>query len=211
MDVRVGELGAEQTVHVAVVAGHLKVSPEHLNGLVVARIDDLKGLLGGEDGVNHDVLILEAHSLALVDDGEDVEIPDGAAIKIVGVVVLNGREDAGLSELGVHHVGEVVTGQILLLKVDIGALEHVGEADVDPAVRGLDVDELGLEEVENSGVVPEATLEEEALSEATEPVLVELGVGGVLPEGLHAVGGVAFLTSGEVSKDGGVDGTTGHT
>ena len=113
--------------------------------------------------------------------------------------------------MSVQDVVEVVARQIALLKVNIGALEHIGQANVDPSVCGRDVGELALQEVEGGLVVPEATLEEESFSNATKPVLVHLGVGRVLPKGLHAVCGGRFLSGRVVSEDDRVDSTSRNT
>jgi len=76
-DIRVGELSTEQAIHVRVVAGDRKVSPKHLNGVVGAGIDSLKGLLRCEDNIDDNIGVGITQCLALIDNREDIEIPNG--------------------------------------------------------------------------------------------------------------------------------------
>ena len=81
-----------------------------------------------------------------------------------------------MGKLSVHDLVEVVTGETILFKIDIGALKNIRESDIDPSLCRCNVSHLSLEEVQDGLVVPEATLEEETLGQTTKPVLVELSV-----------------------------------
>ena len=66
IDIGVGELSAQETVHVGIVAADLEVAPEHLNRVVVAGINRVQGLLGCHNDINYNVCVVEAQVLALV-------------------------------------------------------------------------------------------------------------------------------------------------
>ena len=211
VDVGVGELSAEKTIHIRIVARDLEVSPEHLDGVIVAGINGAQGLLRGENNIDDNIGVGISKGLALVDDGEDVQVPDSGAIEIVGVVEFDGREDTGRGELSIHDIVEGVTSKLFSSEVNVGSLENIGETNIDPSLARGNISHLSLEEIKNSLVVPKTTLEEKTLGKATHPVLVELGVGRVLPESFHTGSSFSLGSSSVVGEDDSVDGTTGDT
>ena len=66
-DVWIGELSSQEAIHGGVVAGDLEVSPEHLEGFVLASIHNWEGLLGSENNIDNNVGI-GVGLLALVDN-----------------------------------------------------------------------------------------------------------------------------------------------
>ena len=204
----VGELGSQDTVHVSVEALDFEVSPHHVEGLVVGDIDVLQGLGGSQENINNDVG-LSGGLKALVDSREDIDSPDDTAIEVAAAKDVGGREDSGVREGGEHNVVQGLSEQVLLVEVSPGSVKDIGDADNDRSVHGGNEGELGLEEALESGVVVETTLEDETLGDTTDPVLPQGGVGGVLPEGLHAGSSGELLTSGVGSEDGSVDSSTG--
>lgn len=193
LDVWVGESGSQKTVHVVVVACYVQISPEHLDGVVFAGIDLFEVVFSGEDHIDDNVCI-SVRLLALVDHTEHVQVPYGAAIVVVRVVEGYGGEDARLCKLREHHLVQVVPRKHATFeKVGVGSLEDVSETDVDPAVLCVNVCKLGLQKVERGCIIVQATLDEESFGETAQPVLVEFGVGGILPKGDHSVSSGTLL------------------
>jgi hypothetical protein len=136
---------------------------------------------------------------------EKIEVPDGGSIEPGGSLILHWWEESSLSELSVQNVVELVSGELTLSEVGVFALEHIGEANINPSVDGGNIGQLRLEEVKGWCVVPESTLEEESIGNSTNPVLVEVGGGRVGPELDHAVGSGGLLTNLVVGHQDGVD------
>lgn len=147
--------------------------------------------------------------LALVHHREHVKVPNGGPVVIVGVVEGDRGEDTRLSKLSKHDLVQVVTSEHTSLKeVSVGSFKHVSQTNVDPAVLSIHISQLILEEVEGGCIVVESSLDEKSLGQPSEPVLVKLGIGGVLPEGDHSVGSCGLLSNLVVGEQGRVDGAT---
>jgi len=114
-------------------------------------------------------------SNALVDNGEDIKIPNGASGEVISAVVLNGREHTSLGKLGVHNLIESVTFKTTLKEINVSASKKVGKTKIDPSLSGGDISHLCGNPVEDCFIVPKSTLNEETFGETTEPIFVESG------------------------------------
>ena len=90
-----------------VVASYVKESPDHTDGLQLARVNDLEVLLRGQNDINVNILSLVTPCEAIVNSRKSVNIPDCGPSKPFGVHSLHGGKHAGVSKRSLHDTDEI--------------------------------------------------------------------------------------------------------